>query len=139
MKPANSRNQSRPRVVDSLFHRLFTFLFCTMGVLLCCQAVIRAYGQTVFLILFIVTVIVCLELKNWAARVATAIFIFAVLPVSATYVWNNTSPVVMFLVLVVLSVGAYFIREGRLEQRPPPLKTHGAERTPIFPPGSETE
>ena len=44
-----------------------------------------------------------------------------------------SDPVGALVIISVLSVLAYFIRERRLKRRPPPRKAGSAERTPALP------
>ena len=121
-------------VVDRIFRSIFKILLAVMGVLLFCQTMVQSYGQFVFVLLLIITIVVCLRLNNWSARAMAAMFIFVVVPAIATHVWKNTNPLVLFMILAAMSLAAYAVRESRLGRKPIPLKTHGAERTPVLPP-----
>ena len=126
--------------VDAAFKAVFKILLTTIGVLLFCQMMAQSYGSTGFLVLLILTIIMCirLRLRDWPARIAAGLLIFLLLPALATFVRQqvvkNTSPTTLVLVLASVSTGAYFIWEHRQGRKPETTKTSGAERTPIFPP-----
>ncbi len=125
-------------VIDKAFQSIFKILLVVAGSIFFCIAMIQNYGQFVFVLLLVIAVAVCLRLRNWAARTIAVFFIFVVAPATAWHVWDNTSPFVLFILVIVVSLVAYGIRERRLNRKAP-AKTSGAERTPVFPPGGEAE
>ena len=66
--------------------------------------------------------------KRFAGTVGAVVLLLAVV---RQFMASN--PVGALVILSVLSVLAYFIRERRLKRRPPPRKAGSAERTPALP------
>ena len=124
-------------MVDRIFQALFKFLLAVTGLLLFCQTMIQSHGQFAFAVLLILAVIVCLKLRRWSARIAAVIFIFFLFPQLVGHIARNTDPFTCFVILALMSIGAYFIREHRLQRKPAPAKAQGSERTPVFPPDKE--
>jgi hypothetical protein len=124
-------------MIDTLAFGLFKLLAISMGVLLSCQAVIRAYGQIAFLVLLVITIAVCIEIRTWLSRLITAFLIFFVIPAALAFAWTR-HPILFLAVMIGISITAYVIRESRLPGKLASGKS-GAERTPVFPPGRDAE
>src|SRR5437867_13263492 len=95
--------------VDAAFKAVFKILLTTIGVLLFCQMMAQSYGSTGFLVLLILTIIMCirLRLRDWPARIAVGLLIFLLLPALATFVRQqvvkNTGRTTVCLVLASVS------------------------------------
>jgi hypothetical protein len=71
-------------------------------------------------------------LKKFAVPFAGLLLLLAVVSPLA-----NSHPLASCIALVLLSVGAYLVREGRLHRSTPQRSSGKAERTPVFPKGKE--
>ena len=95
------------------------------------------HGGLLPLVVVAVAAVLCFQFRSNAARMAAVFFIFCFLsgllyqtPAFGNSIWA-------YIVLIVAIVGAYFIREYRLDCKQQAPKLHGIERTPIFPPDTE--
>ena len=94
------------------------------------------HGVLAIWIVLIVTSLICLLFRSTAARMAAAFVIFCWLCSHGPTLANSYWP---YLGLALLIVGAYFVRQARLEHKFQPPKLHGVERKPVMPAAEEQE
>lgn len=138
----NIETERRPKraavdPMDRFFQWLFKILLATVGVLFAFQTVLVRYGTVWFICLLALAGLLCLRLRKTSSRLAATLLVFFVLSDVVNYAWSHSSPASLVIVIGSMSIAAYYIREFRRDRKPVPFKTHGAERTPVFPPEEE--
>jgi hypothetical protein len=94
-----------------------------------------ARGGVVTIVMIFIGLILCLQFRSNAARLAVGFFLFCWL---ANAQWPTLhGSVWLYLAIGLVVVAAYVIRELRVDHKPSAVKLHGIERKPVMPAAGE--